>query len=106
MRIAEVFVQEELAGTLAETDKKRYVFTYIEKYSGPPVSLTMPPSTKEYEFYVFPPFFEGLLPEGIQLDSLLKREKIDKNDYFSQLLTVGQDLVGDVTVLAQKGDKT
>ncbi len=38
------------------------------------------------------------MPEGIQLESLLRRRKIDKTDYFSQLLAVGSDMVGSVTV--------
>jgi len=105
MKIADVFVQEKFAGTLVETDEKKCVFTYLEKYSGPPVSLTMPPSKKEYKFDSFPSFFEGLLPEGILLESMLRREKIDKNVTFFQLLIVGQDLVGDVTVVAHIGDK-
>ena len=45
-------------------------------------------------------FFEGLLPEGIMLEGLLRYAKIDKNDYFSQLIQVGHDLVGNVTVEA------
>ncbi len=36
----------------------------IRDYHGAPVSLTMPLANKIYEFNVFPPFFEGLLPEG------------------------------------------
>ncbi|MFW5877858.1 MAG: HipA N-terminal domain-containing protein, partial [bacterium] len=42
--------------------------------------------------------FEGLLPEGIQLEGLLKFNKIDRNDLFSQLMAVGDDMVGAVTV--------
>ncbi len=105
MKTADVFVQDNLAGELIETDDGKYIFKYLKNYEGPPVSLTMPSKEKEYTFEVFPPFFEGLLPEGMQLESLLRREKIDKKDYFSQLLTVGLDLVGDVTVVIPKGDK-
>jgi len=32
------------------------------------------------------------------LEALLKRRKIDRNDYFRQILAVGEDLVGAVTV--------
>ena len=46
----------------------------------------------------FPPFFDGLLPEGIQLEGLLKLKKIDRNDLFSQLMAVGEDVVGVVTL--------
>ena len=58
----------------------------------------MPTKEKIYKFDRFPPVFEGLLPEGIQLEGLLKIKKIDKHDYFSQLIAVGDDMVGAVTV--------
>ena len=98
MRIANVYVQDKLAGQLQEAEGGKYIFTYNDGYENSPVSLTMPLDKRTYVFETFPPFFEGLLPEGNQLDSLLRREKIDKKDYFSQLTTVGADLVGDVTV--------
>jgi serine/threonine-protein kinase HipA len=53
---------------------------------------------KEYEYQNFPPFFEGLLPEGIQLDALVRQTKTDKNDFLSILIITGRDLVGSVTV--------
>ncbi len=41
---------------------------------------------------------EGLLPEGEMLGGLLRQLKIDAKDLFSQLMAVGRDLVGAVTV--------
>ena len=58
----------------------------------------MPTTQKVYKFNNFPPFFDGLLPEGIQLEGLLKIKKIDRSDYFSQLIAIGEDTVGAVTV--------
>jgi serine/threonine-protein kinase HipA len=58
----------------------------------------MPVGEKEFEFDRFPPFFDGLLPEGSLLEGLLRLRKIDKFDYLSQLIAVGNDLVGAVTV--------
>jgi len=88
-----------VAGTLTELEKgRKYKFEYREGYSGEPVSLTMPVRQQLWEFDRFPAFFEGLLPEGFQLESLLRQSKIDRDDYFSQLLTVGRDMVGAVTV--------
>jgi serine/threonine-protein kinase HipA len=57
----------------------------------------MPVKNEEYFFDSFPPFFDGLLPEGIMLEGLLKTYKIDKTDYFQQLIITGKDLVGAVT---------
>ncbi|HAQ19480.1 MAG TPA: toxin HipA [Prolixibacteraceae bacterium] len=99
MRKAEVFVCNVVAGMLSEVEfGKQYRFEYIKGYIGTPVSLTMPFSQPVYEFNSFPPFFDGLLPEGFQLEGLLKFGKIDRNDLFSQILAVGDDLVGNVTV--------
>lgn len=100
MRRANVFVNGTGAGVLEERDRGgSYHFRYHESYKGDPVSLTMPVELKEFLFDRFPPFFDGLLPEGVMLDGLLRQRKIDKDDYFSQLLAVGNDLVGFITVL-------
>ena len=77
---------------------KSYVFRYLDTYNGNPVSLTMPVDLGEIHFDGFPPFFDGVLPEGVMLDGLLRQKKIDKDDLFSQLVAVGRDLVGAVTV--------
>ncbi len=99
MRKAEVSMHGKRAGILEETEKgKKYFFIYDPQYSGEPVSLTMPLRREKYEFAVFPPFFEGLLPEGVQLEGLLRINKIDRDDFFSQLTAVGGDMVGAVTV--------
>ena len=99
MRKAKIYSQGKLAGFLIEVEKnKAYRFEYIIGYNDFPVSLTMPTSLNNYSFRSFPPFFEGLLPEGIMLEGLLKQRKIDKNDYFAQLIATGKDLVGAITV--------
>lgn len=98
MRKAQVFVNQVEAGVLEELDDGKYKFTYLANYQDAPVSLTMPLMDKIYEFNQFPPFFEGLLPEGMMLEALLRKYKIDRNDYFRQLIKVGQDVVGTVTI--------
>ena len=75
MRIAKVYMHNKLAGYLTEVEKnKKYKFSYDDNFKGDPVSLT------------------------IQLDGLLRIKKIDKDDYFSQLMATGADLVGAVSV--------
>lgn len=99
MRKAKIFVRGTEAGILTEfIQGKDYVFEYLDEYDGTEISLTMPTNIKTYKFDKFPPFFDGLLPEGFQLEGLLKIRKIDKNDLLSQLMAVGEDLVGVVTV--------
>lgn len=99
MRKAKVLVNGIAAGILRETEPgAKYMFEYLDGYKGLEISRTIPTDQQVYNFNHFPPFFDGLLPEGFQLEGLLKIRKIDRNDYFSQLLAVGEDLVGAITV--------
>ena len=98
MKRAEVYQQGKLAGMLEELEGARWRFTYAERYVDRPVSLTMPVAGRVYEFDGFPSVSEGLLPEGIQLEAMLRRYKLDRSDFFGQLVLTGQDLVGSLTV--------
>ena len=97
MRKAKVFFDGRFAGILSE-DNGRAIFEYSKDYKGPSISRTMLREKEKFEFDEFPSFFDGLLPEGVNLEAFLRRTKIDRRDYFSQLLAVGHDLVGAVTV--------
>lgn len=88
-----------MAGMLFEGPGGKWRFVYLPEYDGPPVSLTLPVREDPYDFDSFPAVFEGLLPEGPQLEALLRRHKIDRDDNFRQLVTVGGDLVGSLTVI-------
>ncbi|MEI6789590.1 MAG: HipA N-terminal domain-containing protein [Myxococcaceae bacterium] len=99
MKTAEIYIDGQLAGYLEEIDiGKKYCIRYLSDYFGLPISLTLPIFVTPYEFESFPAFFEGLLPEGILLEALLKNKKIDRYDLFSQIVAVGHDLVGNVEV--------
>lgn len=98
MRKAKVYFNRIAAGIFSEQSNQNFSFEYLEDYKGPGISLTLPRSKKKYIFTQFPPFFDGLLPEGPQLEALLKQAKLDRNDLFGQLVTVGKDLVGAVSV--------
>lgn len=89
------------AGHLTELSPGRWQFTYLPGYAGPPVSLALPVREAPYAFDAFPPFLDGLLPEGLQLEALLRQLKIDRSDRFAQLLAVGQDMVGSLTVTGE-----
>jgi serine/threonine-protein kinase HipA len=99
MRKAKIYFQGTEAGILSEVIQgSHYIYEYVQNYNGHPISLTMPVQKVKFEFNGFPSFFDGLLPEGYQMEGLLKFKKIDKNDLFSQLIAVGEDMVGAVTV--------
>ena len=99
MREALVRVHGVAAAVLTESvDRREYRFVYLDDYQGPPVSLALPLTMGPFVFDRFPPFFDGLLPEGAQLEALLRAVKLDREDCLGQLLAVGADLVGAVTV--------
>lgn len=98
MRRAEVFVNNLKAGVLVEVTQYEYEFNYELGYQGNPVSLTLPLKKREYKFSSFPAVFEGLLPEGVQLEALLRDKKINRRDLFAQLMICGADCVGAITV--------
>jgi len=101
MRRARILVHGDPAAVLEEAQARtQYRLTYLGRYDGPPVSLTLPVRTEPYTFTDFPAFFDGLLPEGPQLEGLLRIRKIDRQDRFAQLVAVGADVVGCVTIEA------
>jgi len=102
MKTAHIYQQDQLAGVLEARDDGSYRFTYEPGYRGEPVSLTMPTSQQVWDFPRFPAPFEGLLPEGVQLDGLLRIRKLDHHDFFGQLLAVGHDVVGSLRIEAAK----
>ena len=105
LRRAEVHQLGALAGHLSERPDGGWSFDYLDDYAGPPISLTMPVRAEPYEFDALPPALEGLLPEGLQLEGLLKKHKIDRHDTFRQLATVGADLVGSLTIRELKPNR-
>ncbi len=102
MKIARIYQQNQFAGLLEAGGDGAYRFTYDASFHGEPVSLTMPASQRVWEFPRFPAPFEGLLPEGVQLDALLRLRKLDRHDLFGQLLAVGHDVVGSLRIEAPR----
>ena len=92
------------AGALSR-DADAFTFTYLTGYHGPCVSLTMPVRDQSYVFTGLPPFFDGLLPEGIGLEGLLRSRKLDRRDWMGQLRAVGRDVPGAVTLRDPKMDE-
>lgn len=101
-RIAEIFNNGVLAGTL-QKDDQGYVFRYDDQYFADParypISLSLPKTQREFHSKTLFPFFYGLLSEGINKQTQCRLLRIDENDHFSLLLaTAGSDTIGSVTV--------
>lgn len=96
-----VYVQNQLAGNISETDEG-YRFLYNEDYLNRPdavsVSLTLPLRKEPYESKVLFPFFDGLIPEGWLLNVVIHNWKLDRKDRFGLLLAACRDCIGDVRI--------
>lgn len=93
-----IYVGDTLAGYLVR-EAPAYAFEYLLDYAGPPVFLGWDLKQRRRQWEEFPPAFDGLLPEGVLLDQLLAKHKLDKADKWRQLVAVGLDLTGFVSVL-------
>ncbi len=103
MQSAKIFINNIYAGRLIEKENQLgFSFKYEVSYKGPPISLTMPVEKISFDFKTFPPFFDGLLPEGLQLEALLRQAKLDRNNYLGQLIAVGRDPVGAVSIYKEE----
>ncbi len=104
-RKAYVYVRNEFAGILSETDEG-YVFSYDEEYikkeEASAVSLTLPLSQKEYVSKTLFSFFDGLIPEGWLLDVVSRNWKIDTKDRFGLLLVACKDGIGNVSIRSER----
>lgn len=104
-RTAFVYVRNEFAGTLAETDSG-YSFSYDNDYlksdNAVAVSLTLPLSDEPYHSTTLFPFFDGLIPEGWLLNVVSRNWKIDTKDRFGLLLVACKDAIGNVSITEEK----
>jgi serine/threonine-protein kinase HipA len=101
MRKAKVYLHNELAGYLTESENG-YSFSYDKDYlSGPtakPVSLTLPLQDKPHISRTMTPFFDGLVPEGWLLEIAEKNWKLNARDRMGLLLVCCRDCIGAVSI--------
>ncbi|HNR48666.1 MAG TPA: HipA N-terminal domain-containing protein [Bacteroidia bacterium] len=103
MRSMEIYCNGNLAGTLTEENKQRYIFRYDDKYyfdSGKQaISLTLPKTQKEYISKTLFPFFSNMIAEGENKKIQSRLLNIDENDQFGLLMfTATADTIGNITV--------
>lgn len=102
MRQANVLYDEQIAGTLTETDEGEYIFQYHQAYQkapgGEPITLTMPVRAEPYISNHLFAFFEGLIPEGWLLDIASKSWKLNPNDHMGLLMACCRNCIGAVSI--------
>jgi serine/threonine-protein kinase HipA len=99
---ADVYKKDRLAGVLGRR-LDSVEFSYRADYlaSDPvPVARTLPVTDRPVVAAggSVPPFFAGLLPEGVRLTALTRRLKTSADDMLTLLVAVGAETIGDVRV--------
>ncbi|MCR5405103.1 MAG: HipA N-terminal domain-containing protein [Butyrivibrio sp.] len=100
-RSGRVFIQNEYAGVIRETDDGYEFFyekSYLEKNGSVAASLTLPLREQPYTSRYLFPFFDGMIPEGWLLGVVERNWKLDKNDRFGLMLASCRDCIGDVRI--------
>ena len=101
MRKAKVYMYNELAGFLTESEEG-YSFVYDTIYLtgslAKPVSLTLPLQDKPHVSRTMIPFFDGLIPEGWLLEIAEKNWKLNARDRMGLLLACCRDCIGAVSI--------
>jgi serine/threonine-protein kinase HipA len=101
MRKAKVYMQNELAGFLMESEEG-YSFVYNAEYLtgllAKPVSLTLPLQDNPHVSRTMLPFFDGLIPEGWLLEIAEKNWKLDARDRMGLLLACCRNCIGAVSI--------
>ena len=106
MKKANVFYNDELAGSLTESPDG-YIFQYDPEVlkKNIPISVSLPPRSEPYHSKELFSFFKGLLPEGWYLNIVSATQKIDNKDYFGILTgTASVDTIGAVTVRKENSE--
>lgn len=101
MRRAKVYMNNELAGFITETDNGYtfiYETSYLTKSGLKPVSLTLPLQDKPHISKTMFPFFDGLIPEGWLLEIAEKNWKLNVRDRMGLLLACCKDCIGAVSI--------
>jgi serine/threonine-protein kinase HipA len=109
-RRATVFVNSVRAGDLVEyreqtlSGKEEYIFTYDENYliQGAPIGHHFPLTSEPFCFDILPPFFTNLLSEGWLRKHQAEKSRLDKSDEFGLLCANGKELIGAVSIVADK----
>jgi serine/threonine-protein kinase HipA len=106
---ADVYLNEELVASLDRLPKDEIGFSYKdpslksgESVRDRSVSWSLP-ITADYPVITnggaVPPFFAGLLPEGVRLGVVTSSMKTSTDDHLTLLLAIGADAIGNVRVL-------
>ena len=95
----QLFKNDTAAGLLLRTNdgcKIEFNNEFKDQHSNLTFNITTKIKTYDFRGAGLPPYFAGLLPEGLRLKSLIKKIKTSPDDLFSLLAASGGETTGDI----------
>ncbi len=110
IRSGDVYIQNQLIGTITETIDGEYVLEYTDAFvkseNDLEMSLTLPKSKKVYIEPTLHAFFDGLIPEGWLLDHAVKNWKLTHQDRMGLLLSMCHSTIGSTYIIGKGSEKS
>lgn len=100
-----IFKNDYSVGVLERTkDGCQIIFSskFREAYPRLTFKISTDQEIYQYKGAGLPPYFAGLLPEGLRLRSLIKKIKTSPDDLFSLLAAAGSETIGDIHFKTEK----
>ncbi|HEX3042421.1 MAG TPA: HipA N-terminal domain-containing protein [Solirubrobacterales bacterium] len=101
MTALDVYLHEDLVGTLTRHEQARLAFQYTPEWverGGEALSLSLPLREEPFGDEECRPFFAGLLPEGEFLRSIARFFQVSTENPFSVLSEIGGECAGAVSL--------
>lgn len=105
MRSLHVHLGDRRVGELTLKDNGNMRFRYESDYEGAPVSFAMPVNGETHSHALCVAVFGGLLPEGLERDTLARRLGISVGNDFGLLEAIGGDCAGAMTLLTPQTEQ-
>ena len=102
-RVLDVYLKEDLAGYLEQTDsgtmRFRYAETWLSAKAARPLSVSLPLQPESFGRNACRPFFAGLLPEENSRKLVAKAFGVSDRNDFALLEKIGAECAGAVSIL-------
>lgn len=96
----DVFLLGTHAGRLSQEKGGKHWFTYLDGYTGPALSLSMPTTSRRWGPERVEPFITGLIPDDHRvLEQIAREHDLVAGNPFSLLKVLGRDCAGAVQFL-------
>lgn len=103
-RALDVYLHDQLAGTLTQADDGQLAFAYAADYlreNSPAISVSLPPREEPFPDAITRPYFSGLLPDERARRMLASALGVSEGNAFGLLEIIGGESAGALSLLVE-----